>query len=327
MCSATNSGNGVYARSIYGPERIGPYNVAFTEDVWFRDAAGGTGYGPGGNALARVRYRYSFLGSSVRAWIAVTTYASANGAGTPFVKEPKFVAVSRGSGYKRMAVFGPTPADFIKGVMLGQPETGSGLRTDHSADATRMRVRWDYGTSLTDAGGTACDAGPCFNVVMRAYPTSGGNIFRTGFSAANWENALGLGLNGWAVASATRPKSYARDTWGDGAVTSCSVPFLASDDLNGNGVREPEELSRVSERSNPGIDGVRRWEFAGWKDSGSGDANPNPYTAAITGFHGWEGGVGPYDCEPLEVAFGTPGETWGTYGSYSLGDGWSIAPN
>ncbi len=101
----TNDGHGVYARNWYGPTRQSPTRVNYTMDVWLRDRYGGTGFGPGGNAIVRLRYRYSFYRSSVSLWALVTTYAAPNAAGTPFVKEPKFTALTRGGGFRRMAVF------------------------------------------------------------------------------------------------------------------------------------------------------------------------------------------------------------------------------
>jgi hypothetical protein len=39
-------------------------------------------------------------------------------------------------------------------------------------------------------------------------------------------------------------------------------------------------------------------------------------------FHAWEGGKGPGDCEPLERGFSTSQERFGTFGIYSLNNGW-----
>src|SRR5262249_42164779 len=44
----------------------------------------------------------------------------------------------------------------------------------------------------------------------------------------------------------------------------------------------------------------RRWEMAGFAKT------PPPgcsYTTALAAFHGWEGGTGTYDCEPLYYTF------------------------
>jgi hypothetical protein len=46
----------------------------------------------------------------------------------------------------------------------------------------------------------------------------------------------------------------------------------------------------------------------------------------MTFFHGWEDERGGEDCEPLQPAFGPPGENWGTFASYSLNDGWTLTP-
>ncbi|WP_165351086.1 hypothetical protein, partial [Ciceribacter ferrooxidans] len=87
-----------------------------------------------------VRYRYTFYRSSVSLWALVTTYAAPNVAGTPFVKEPKFTALTRGGGYVRMAVFGgASGGTFQKAVTLGMPEGTAVLQTDHAALESRDR--------------------------------------------------------------------------------------------------------------------------------------------------------------------------------------------
>jgi hypothetical protein len=322
MCAATNAGYGVYARNWFGPTRVSPTHVNYTMDVWLRDEYGSTGYGPGSNAIARIRYRYSFYRSSVSVWTLVTTYAAPNAAGTPFVKEPKFTALTRGGGFVRMAVFDGTDGrHFAKGVALGQPEGTPVLTTDHAPSDTRKRVRWDFEWKTGQEGSPGCSATtPCLNVVARSYPTVAGiaGIVRSD-QAANWEGAT-LGLDRWAVLSAARAKSYPRDTRGDDFVWRCKAPALPSDDLNGNKKLDEFELSKASERATPDMDAVREWELGGWK---SGQAR-NPYQAALTIFAGWEDGRGGWDCEPLQRAFGSAGESWGSYFSYSLNDGWKL---
>jgi hypothetical protein len=335
MCASSNGGYGIYSRSWHGPDRIGSNQVAFTIDVWFRDSAADTGYGPDltgngvGDALARARYRYSFYRSSVRAWISVLLYPRSNSGGVPFVKEPKFSATVRGGRFRRMAVFGGDEGQtFQVGVLRGGAEGVSGLLTEHSSLPGRVRVRWDYGTSITDPGPSACAEAPCFNVVMRAYPTTpSGNILRTCDSCEParvpipWENQQGLGLDGWAHASAGRAQTWPRDTdGGEGQTTSCNAPFVAGEDPG-----DLTQRSRAGERSNPGIDGVRTWEHAGWKPPVDGtfpEDNQHRFTAAMTLFLGWKGGRGPGDCEPLERAFSSTQESWGSFAIYSVGSGW-----
>jgi hypothetical protein len=323
MCAATNGGHGVYARNWYSPTRVSPTKVNYTIDVWLRDQYGDTGEGPVEDAIARIRYRYTFYRSSVSLWALVTTYAAPNAAGIPFVKEPKFTALTRGGGFVRMAVFsGPTGRTFNKAMLQGEPEGTAVLNTDHAPDDGRRRVRWDFATGLDDGDPKCLATRPCLNVVARSYPvaSSSSGIIRTEQSS-NWEGA-GLGLDAWAVASANRAKSYARDTRGDTVVSSCKTPtFLTTDDLDRNGRLDEYELSTASERASTHIDQVREWELAGWK---SGSVN-RPYQAAMTLFPGWENGRGGWDCEPLQRAFGSRGESWGSYFSYSLNDGWLLS--
>jgi hypothetical protein len=322
MCAPRNNGHGVYSRNWDSPRRVSPNRVDYTMDVWFRDAYGDTGFGPDGDALARVRYRYSFHRSSVSLWALVTTYAQPNAAGTPFVKEPKFTALTRGGGFVRMALFdGPDGVTFRKGVVSGAPEGTAVLQTDHSPHDGRVRIRWDFEPKPAPERSPGCSSStPCLNVVARSFPTVAAPLgIRRADEAANWEGAA-LGLDRWAVASSTRPKAYPRDTRGDDVVSSCRAPTFASDDLNGNGKLDEVELSRASERAEPGMDAVREWELGGWK-AGS---NTKPYQAALTLFPGWENGRGGWDCEPLQRAFGAVGESWGSYFSYSLNDGWKV---
>jgi hypothetical protein len=214
----------------------------------------------------RVRYDYRFERGRVTMAVAVTTYPAPD----VFVKEPKLVATLRGGGYRRMAIFG---TDFQKGVLEGAPEGTRVLSTEHAADPTRRRVRWDYGRSATADGPDACASAPCFDVVAGATEGSA------------WENGS-RGFDGWAVASADRAQTWPRDTTGAEVVWDCP--------------------------SSPDLDGVRRWEFGGWKARNPSDPvnNPHPYTAAEASFIGWEGGRGPRDCEPLERLLAPVPETW-----------------
>lgn len=222
-----------------------------------------------------------------------------------------------------MAVFGgPEGRSFNKAVVMGAPEGTPVLQTDHGADDARKRVRWDFESGLEE-GTPGCSATrPCLNVVGRSHPArpSATGILRTDQTSA-WEGG-GHGLDRWAVESATRAKSYPRDTRGDGVVSSCKTQtFLSTDDLDRNGRLNDYEYSKASERASTDIDQVREWELGGWKSGG----NKRPYQAALTLFPGWENGRGGWDCEPLQRAFGLPGDAWGSYFSYSLNDGWLLS--
>ncbi|HJR96010.1 MAG TPA: hypothetical protein VJ807_11310, partial [Gaiellaceae bacterium] len=292
-------------------------------DVWLRDQYGNTGDGHLSDAIARIRYRYTFYRSSVSLWALVTTYAAPNVHGTPFVKEPKFTALTRGGGFTRMAVFaGPDGRAFNIAVAGGAPEGTAVLHTDHAPEDGRKRVRWDFATVPKDGDPGCSAARPCLNVVARSHPvtSSAAGILRTEPSS-NWEGG-GLGLDRWAVASAGRARSYPRDTRGDGVVSSCKAPTsLATDDLDRNRRLDEYELSKASERTTTELNQVREWELGGWKSG----PDKNPYQAALALFPGWENGRGGWDCEPLQRAFGSPGESWGSYFSYSLNDGWLMS--
>ena len=312
MCADSNNGYGVYARNWTTPRRISPTEVRYTMDVWLRDRFGATG-APVADALVRVRYKYTFYRSSVSLWALVTTYAAPNAAGTPFVKEPKFTALARGD-YLRMAVFGgPDARDFRAAVTSGEPQGISVLHTEHAPQDDRKRVRWDFATTTRNEGVPNCSKlTPCINVVARSFPVaSGTRILRTD-QAGNWEGA-GLGLDRWAVESASRSKSYPRDTRGDNVVSTCRAPLPRS--------KTEIALSKASEAASTDMDAIREWELGGWKSGKDVD----PYQAALALFPGWEDGRGGWDCEPLQRAFGASGESWGSYFSYSLNEGWKLS--
>lgn len=341
MCANSNANYGVHGRSFAGPNRVSSTRVDFTVDIFFRDARGNTGYGINSHSLSRVRYRYTFLRSSVRVWISVLLYPRTNVGGVPFVKEPKFSALIRGGGYTRMATFrGETGEELFTGVMEGIPDCTLQptcvLPTEQTGDPGRKRVRWDYGNldeqTREPVGDPGCStANPCFNAVMRSYRTpANGNILRNQ-SASPWEGAR-RGLDGWAIESSSesRGRAYPRDTDGDVQVTSCKVPGPIPDyNQNGDTTDDDYDESVHSQNASPKDQNVRNWEHGGWKDPDPNSQpfrNQNPYQAAMTLFNGWEGGRGPFDCEPLQRAFPSSQEAWGTFASFSLNDGWVVSP-
>ena len=316
QCASTNDGYGVYERNWVGPRRIGPGRVDFEMTVWLKDAYGNTGAGPGGNALVRVRYRYSFLRDQVKSWNSVRIYATANATGVPFVKEPKFAAVVNGGHYKRLAVL--QNDRYITGTMKGEPQSPANpLDTTHSAWNQRTRVQWDLAVSAPKPTPTGqlpsppedgcSQTDPCFTATAKAMPVDIQGDVKIGNPAAFWEGKK-LGLDWWAARPAhqsteTNPISaYPIDTLGDGVVSSCGL-IPTKGIITGN-------------------DTVRRWEIGGFKSAGSGLDNQTPYDRSFVFFNGWEGGRGPEDCEPLQIAMahepGAPFEAYGTYLEYSF---------
>lgn len=147
-----------------------------------------------------------------------------------------------------------------------------------------------------------------------------------------WQaKGLKYGLDGWAQRSAVRGQNaYVRDTEGGKIVTNCSAHTATrmrrKDHLDifpttraGN-VKWWAYLSSLSVDARPDIAGVRRWELAGWKNSL--DTTASDGTAAYTGsaalFHGWEGGAGGNDCEPLMVPLALQPEVYTNYFAYTF---------
>ena len=270
MCAWSNRRFGVTrVRELGAPTRVGDA-VRFAVDVEVTDARR--------PPLIVLRYRYRFLPTSVRQSLIVETHGRGRGRTTVFVKEPKVVAMVRGGGFRRMAVFGSA---FQKGVLEGAPQGTPVLSTGHAANPNRRAVRWDYGRWATRDDPRACARAACFEAAVEAAP------------GVPWEKGR-IGFDGWAVASARRAATWPRDTRGAGVAWNCT--------------------------RRPSADGVRRWEFGGWKRRNPRDPleNPHPYRAAEASFIGWEGGRGPRDCEPLERALSPRVERWSALLTYRL---------
>lgn len=275
----------------------------------------------------------------------------------PLVKEPKFGATVRAEGrFTQMRVLSlKKPSDPSAGqtvtqsVTRGQEEfapyvNASGddvaaiLRTRQAPGNPRIRVQW------AGPGDDPCAVG-CFNVTMKARnavwlaPKSTADPFAA--TTYLWENPddgtmIPKGLDGWARRSAglagtgaqPRTKAWPRDTDGDTETWNC----LAA---NARGqLIEPKKRnafesdpsfwsyrSELSQRATVGSPTVRRWELAGWKDGNrdSGNYPDLPYAGSMVLFTGWEGGRGPYDCEPLMVPVGPAVETYSAYARYAFG--------
>ncbi len=307
-------------------------NVRFAVSVWFRDEWGNTGFGPNadgdtnqtGDALARVTYTYIFQSNVVRAWMVVTTFSSTSDGAFRYIKEPKFVAVLRGGGFSRLKVFGGAKgglalpnkknnrSEVRDGSVFGSTEP---LRPRQIGYNDRTRVQWDYGSD-------ACSNNNCFNAVMRAYPvvatTTGGA--RIGRAAPLWEQTedlnkhLGSGLDWWARESGakrlSRGKAYPRDTEIETLWPCTEAKTKPS----------PIDTAIASEHASTNIVIRRRWEIGGWKAT----ATSVPFVLSGAIFSGWNGGRGPWDCEPLQVKFPDGFESFGTFASYSIGPGWTL---
>ncbi len=336
MCASTNHGYGIYARSWHGPDRVSDHEVAFTIDVWFRDAASDTGHGPDatgngvGDALARVRYRYSVYQSSVRAWISVLLYPRSSSGGVPFVKEPKFSATVRGGRFRRMAVFGGDQGQtFQLGVLRGGAEGISGLLTEHSSLPRRTRVQWDYGTSSHRPGRSPVRRG----AVLQRRHASVSHDAERGASSEPVRAAIRSGCrspgktnssSGWTGGRARRrdESRRGRETRTEGRDRRRAAT------LRSQRVRTPGASSTGRVPANgptPESTACARGSSpAGSPPSTdpSREDNEHRFTAATALFLGWKGGRGPGDCEPLERAFSSTEESWGSFATYSVGSGW-----
>jgi hypothetical protein len=292
ICAAATGGFGVSRSRLLelphaGADEQGEY-VGFAVEVELSDGA--TYPEP----LMRIRYRYRVQRTAVRTWVAVTELCPEGRCGDTtaraFLKEPKLAAGMRSERplpYSRAAIFdedGELRCIFVGG---GPPE-GPVLHTGQCGHPTRMRVRFDAGTSESGADG-ACDGVRCLHVTMRAHPVEDGDVVPGGIGAA-WEGS-GLGFDAWAEEASARPQAFARDTASlDGVVWDCHGGDPAGED-------------------------VRRWETIARLDP------EGRHLALSVLFTAWQGGRGGYDCEPLLRTFGPRGTTWGAFAEYALGDG------
>lgn len=306
QCAAENDGFGVLrSRVVEEPhtfiDETGEEVVALAVEAELTDGSTSPA-----TPVMRVRYRYRFGRSVVRSWVVASGLCPDGRCGRTrrraFLKEPKLVTHLGGPDplpYTRMATFGEDgelacislAGGSLRGPILETGQCpGSPLQKGELA-LRRARLRFDFGTATSGAEG-GCEASDCFNVVMRAYPVTDGDV-EPGGPTARWDgNGESLGLDGWAEAAAGRPPAYPVDTPSiDGVLWDCHG-------------------------SSPGADGVRRWETIGRKD----EAGRFLSMGGI--FPGWEGGRGGYDCEPLARTFGPAGESFAVFASYSLGPGW-----
>jgi hypothetical protein len=373
MCAnRQGAGFGVYDQTISRPT-ASPHGIEYRMDVWLKDDTGlVTGYGPpsGGawdtaswhpgdkTALVRISYFYRFYAQDVASLVEVTTFTDAStAAGVPFVKEPKIgLAVQLGGTYKRIQTFRSpkgTTLEAGESAIHGLTEQpGANLRTAHSSDPTRVAVRWDTGNDAAP-----CPAVDCVNAAVWAAQPVDGTVpdpWQTfvdplkGLSHQRWQNGV-IGLDKWALESATRPKALDHDTWSDGIVTTCKAvwptdytdrwgffhPAGSLFDLRTvypgpkpKGGYPVAVVSANSVTSNTKWPTVRRWEMGGWKpkpDAPGKTGADMPFDTSYVLFHGWEGGKGPNDCEPLTAQFGSGVHTYGTLARYSIGGSGEVA--
>jgi len=240
----------------------------------------------------------------------VTTYFQPNAAGIPFAKEPKFTGSlpNTTAGYTRIAYFGGNDGSTFIRAFTGNHPQGS----IHAHENNRLRVRYDFGTSLTDPNGN-CNGtvAPCMNVLFRATPPGGGWTF--------WEGG-NAGLDKWATdaVGTTRvnpedqpnvnPANGLDKSWNCHATNDFSRPFS-----------QPEESTAYTGGvGDPNQGGVRRWEFGGTSDS----IDFSPYSNLMTLATGWEGGRSNRDCESTSMQFPVPGTSYSVEMDYSVDAGW-----
>lgn len=280
------------------PIKIGA-GVEFAMTIVFRDVLAAS--------LLSTKYRYRITDSQVQLWTTVTETPGAYAATTDaFIKEPKFefkLGTPTGTSveYKRVTALdnnGTIVTNLVSPPAAGSACSfiGSSASQTRNCDGdARYRLRYDYGTSETDANGY-CPSLPtdtCLNVVGKSVAA----VDQQNVTTFLWEKA-GYGLDQWGhaawldlhQASPTMRRFAAVDGVRDGSHAQCH--FADSEEWN------------------------RRWELGGEKTDGV------TFTRANGLMKGWEGSVGAYDCEPLSWSDNGSGP-WGNYFSISFGPGWT----
>lgn len=358
MC-IDSQGEGVYDVTTYtaAPAKGATHSIDYEMDVWIRERSDvATGYGPlpgsssqhpgDTHALFEVSYYYRFYPSEVGSLIVVRSFRQDQG-GVPMVKEPKIAAELRANGrFTEIDVLRPNRT-VATAATRGQPEAPKAiLFTRQADDPSRVVARWGvHAPNQADR----CPGG-CFSTSMRAIRIARNlppakNPFTSvadplaDYSRPLWQNGA-YGLDGWASRSPGRDKAYPCDTTSDDKVTTCSADYPTNVlDAQGHLVHHAgdpiylrpyyhhppkftdAEQSRVSAFARTSMQDARRWELGGWKPDnvGGGDDPDGPFSASFVLFNGWEGGRGPQDCEPLEVALAPGVESYGMVARYTLG--------
>jgi hypothetical protein len=270
--------------------------------------------------LIRIRYVYVFQPKLVQAWMKITSCFDASacnslGPGFPFVKEPKIAATLRNPHdskpfYNRQAIF--TRAKKLIGECVHthddwDPTIGlNDAPAFHSqcSNDLRARARFDYGTDSSGTNG-GCDTKPCFNIMMLAYPVSGSAALPPARVAKVWERG-----------------GYGLDRWAELAQSSRHHPFNTQDQSSIDHVAWADNChTDTSKGAPPAWEALRRWESEGSRYDPATGTTSAEYDEATVFFHGWEGGRGYTDCEPLSRKMWR--QSFGVYAQYSIAKGWN----
>jgi hypothetical protein len=259
--------------------------------------------------LMRVRYTYQITSTAVKQWVRVTnlcdqgTCNAAAAGGNAFVKEPKLIAGVNPTnpdaiGYGQMNIFNDTGHT---GTTLDRHNRWSNTcSASPNFPSDNFLCEWGGENPVGSTGQcndpqrrrarfwhpqTKCGDDPsCLVIAARAADTELGTTFPWG--------AGSYGLDAWALRNVAdnREVANATDTKADG--------FLEFENCHQNSAAVAN----------------RRWEMAGYQKT-----EQCSYEVSTISFHGWEGGTGTYDCEPLYYRFGPAGESYVMALSYGFG--------
>jgi hypothetical protein len=213
-----------------------------------------------------VRHEYKLMGDRIREWVRIRFYcgsqACPNG---EFAKEPKFSVQTVG---RPQGPGGPAgPYNLIQAYDDGGAQIASyrGLFPCHPTQCTGHTLDiYRFRVRLADES----NAFPAINVIAMSANPGGQTLYR-------WAGEDNLqpwfGIDGWAY-------------WADRLLAANTSDGPVGGHGNcGNG--HPTDIYN------------KDWEFVGYRGD-PGDPNYGPYPFSVY-FHGWTGGTGPPDCEPL----------------------------
>jgi hypothetical protein len=254
------------------------------------------------SALERVQWTYEFHGGAVRVWMRFSNLCSdgdcgnAPANGYAFVKEPK---INLGVNPDPTIVDAINFTEMVMGRLDGSEAQNT---TDNSwsnscgsAQHPFYYCEWGGQDPANSTG--QCDDARRGRVDFRSGENAPANDLIVVAKGARGEYDLGSpweggghGLDQWAVNAGRRTPLNTYDSGYGGAISANNCHNTPADQHN------------------------RRWEMGGYA------LTPQcSYTTAAVGLHGWEGGSGIDDCEPLYRRFGANEPDYVNYVEYGIG--------
>jgi hypothetical protein len=244
-----------------------------------------------------VHYEYHFFQSQIDVH---TSVKGPGPLGLNYVKEPKFTVVAAknaGDGFTLARHYDKSGKELFPRADFGHDAQ---LETEQLTDPLRWRVKLGYGSAAAPEPCTA--SRKCLAVSATATRSLGGTRMRWFHTNSCAEPPCSGGLDQWAIDVGAASGKAAPFDSGCKQCLGCA-PSQCQHPVTGNlapyaADRDNNSVRWGCRNRAPNDSQNRAWEVAGTNDT-SDPVNPGPGVY----FHGWEGGSGPDDCEPLARAF------------------------